>query len=343
MVGGGMTGCVAACRLATAGRGSCCSRPSRIGRGSTAASTALLMQEPDVDFARPRRPLRRASTARSGEPAGMRCRPCARTSPARQAAPRSLRCRRSTSRVDETRCARCERQRRRGTGPGSAPVARRGGAAAPSPASTAPAPSSPRGNAQVDPYRACLGLRRRGEPAGARLFEHSAVRRIRTRARPAWKSITDRGEVRARWAIVATGYATPEFKPLAGRFRMVEHLRHRDAAAARAGAAPHRPRRRDAVGHRAALSLPALDRRPSPAVRRPRSSAAAGSAAGDADATAWSSSPRFPGPLSGRRRISRPTTPGRACSRRRRTGCPTSARTAAIRGSCSRSATAATA
>src|SRR5688572_9881910 len=50
IVGGGITGCVAAHRLATAGLRVVVLEAQRIGRGSTAASTALLMQEPDVDF-----------------------------------------------------------------------------------------------------------------------------------------------------------------------------------------------------------------------------------------------------------------------------------------------------
>ena len=71
----------------------------------------------------------------------------------------------------------------------------------------------------MNPYRACLAFAGAASRSGARLHEHSAVRRIRTEPGGV-VVITDRGEVRARWAIVATGYATPEFKPLAGRFRM---------------------------------------------------------------------------------------------------------------------------
>src|SRR5687768_8166688 len=50
IVGGGITGCVAAYRLAASGLRVVVLEARRIGRGSTAASTALLMQEPDVDF-----------------------------------------------------------------------------------------------------------------------------------------------------------------------------------------------------------------------------------------------------------------------------------------------------
>ena len=48
--GGGFTGCLAACLFADAGLRVVLLEAQRIGRGSTAASTALLMHEPDVDF-----------------------------------------------------------------------------------------------------------------------------------------------------------------------------------------------------------------------------------------------------------------------------------------------------
>jgi glycine/D-amino acid oxidase-like deaminating enzyme len=50
IIGGGITGCVAAHRLATRGLSVVVLDAGKVGRGSTSASTALLMQEPDVDF-----------------------------------------------------------------------------------------------------------------------------------------------------------------------------------------------------------------------------------------------------------------------------------------------------
>lgn len=50
ILGGGVTGAIAAWRLATAGLRVAVLEAGRVGRGSTAASTALLMQEPDEDF-----------------------------------------------------------------------------------------------------------------------------------------------------------------------------------------------------------------------------------------------------------------------------------------------------
>ena len=77
------------------------------------------------------------------------------------------------------------------------------------------------GNAQIDPVRACLGLSDAAERAGALLFEHTPVGRMRGDRRGIDVEV-GRRRVRASWAIVATGYATPPFKPLAARFRMVD-------------------------------------------------------------------------------------------------------------------------
>jgi glycine/D-amino acid oxidase-like deaminating enzyme len=75
------------------------------------------------------------------------------------------------------------------------------------------------GNALVDPYRACIGVAESAVDAGARIFEHSPVERV-SGGRTGVRVALDRGDVLADWAIIATGYATSEFKPLAGRFRM---------------------------------------------------------------------------------------------------------------------------
>jgi len=50
ILGGGVTGAIAAWRLAAAGVRVAVLEAGRVGRGSTAPSTALLMQEPDEDF-----------------------------------------------------------------------------------------------------------------------------------------------------------------------------------------------------------------------------------------------------------------------------------------------------
>src|SRR4051812_2830897 len=50
VMGGGITGAAAAWRFADAGIRVAVVEAQRVGRGSTAASTALLMQEPDEDL-----------------------------------------------------------------------------------------------------------------------------------------------------------------------------------------------------------------------------------------------------------------------------------------------------
>src|SRR5204863_342543 len=71
-----------------------------------------------------------------------------------------------------------------------------------------------------------LGVRKRrhtrgAERRGARIFEGSPVRRIQRHSHGVTVS-TASGRVRADVVLVATGYATPEFKPLAGRFKMLQ-------------------------------------------------------------------------------------------------------------------------
>jgi glycine/D-amino acid oxidase-like deaminating enzyme len=76
------------------------------------------------------------------------------------------------------------------------------------------------GNAQVDPYAACIGFLHAAARRGALVFERSRVNRIaRSKGRVALTTL--RGSVRANRVVIATGYATPYFKPLAGRFRLL--------------------------------------------------------------------------------------------------------------------------
>jgi len=76
-----------------------------------------------------------------------------------------------------------------------------------------------KGSAQFDPYRACVGLLRAASAAGADVFERSKVRRIE-QADGVVRITTRNGTLHAQRVVIATGYATPQFRPLAGRFRM---------------------------------------------------------------------------------------------------------------------------
>ncbi len=73
------------------------------------------------------------------------------------------------------------------------------------------------GNASVDPYRATLGLAKAAAARGAKIFEQSAVTRIRPRRRTV-DIRTEGGVVTAGKVVVATGYPIDDFKPLRRRF-----------------------------------------------------------------------------------------------------------------------------
>lgn len=219
VIGGGITGCVSALLFARAGLRVVLLEAKRVGRGSTAASTALLMQEPDVDFrdlsarhggAHARRVWLRGARSLRGLTALLRR---GRIDASLEVLPSVYWTRDSTIAKDLRR----ELARRRDAGLSGAwlsteALQRATGVAGAGGILT-------RGNAQVDPYKACIGIAALARDAGARLFEHSAVRRVRG-SRQGVHVVLDRGEVRADWALIATGYATAEFKPLAGRFRM---------------------------------------------------------------------------------------------------------------------------
>lgn len=75
------------------------------------------------------------------------------------------------------------------------------------------------GNARLNPVKACRGLLRAAVRKGARVFEESEVRRVR----PAGSGVRlycPHGTIDAKQVVIATGYATKFFRPLAGRFRM---------------------------------------------------------------------------------------------------------------------------
>ena len=219
IVGGGVTGCAAALLFARAGVRAILVESKEIGRGSTAASTALLMQEPDADFgdlARRYGPAaaRRMWRSSSGAVGSMRRLLSDLHAPAVHGLPsvyytatphhaRRMRHEVSLRRRAGFPCRWLEPDQLRRT----AGLEAHGAILTP-------------GNAQVDPYRACLAFARGAEREGARLFEHSKVQSIEATG----DGVTVRlrgGAINAGWAIIATGYATPEFEPLLARFRMM--------------------------------------------------------------------------------------------------------------------------
>jgi glycine/D-amino acid oxidase-like deaminating enzyme len=69
------------------------------------------------------------------------------------------------------------------------------------------------GGARLDPYRACLGLAKAAAARGARVFEHSAVTRVRW-GRAGVEVETRRAPIAARAVVIATAGTVPLFKPL---------------------------------------------------------------------------------------------------------------------------------
>ena len=219
VVGAGITGCLAAHAFATAGLSVMVLEAARVGRGSTAASTALLMQEPDVDFrelstrygtAQAREVWRSSSESVRGLVNLIRRLRIA-------AALRDVPSVYWTSRADAAVDLQRELRSRHAAGISGrwmtpAMLKRHLGVDGAGGILT-------RGNAEVDPYRACLGLAERLTRIGVQIRERTPVRRLSGSTSGVHVEL-DRGEVDAAWAVIATGYATPEFKPLVGRFRM---------------------------------------------------------------------------------------------------------------------------
>jgi len=231
IVGGGITGAIAALRFAEAGVDAIVLEAGVIGRGSTAASSALLLQEPDTGLA--------ALSERYGRARATRIwrlsRDAARDLIAlleRLPAPTAT-ARRDTiyyttdadgvASLQREYAARC---RAGFEATWLTPRALRVDAGIP-----ARAGIRTHGNAACDPLRACEAVMREAARTGARVFERSTVRRIESRRGAAGaRGVGGSGGVRiragdgvveARQVVIATGYATRQFRPLAGRFHLV--------------------------------------------------------------------------------------------------------------------------
>jgi glycine/D-amino acid oxidase-like deaminating enzyme len=175
VIGGGVTGAAVAWRFAEAGVNVVLIEGRRIGRGSTAASTALLMQEPDEDFTALAQRYGRARALRiwelSREATHEFTAALARLGISCDLQPRDSVYYATTAR--HARELRCEHRMRVRAGMRAAWL--EGAALRRTIGFDATAAIRTRGNAQVDPYRACIGLMRAAVGAGARVFERSPV------------------------------------------------------------------------------------------------------------------------------------------------------------------------
>jgi len=219
IVGGGMTGALVAHAFASAGISTVLLEGGLVGRGSTAASSALLLQEPDLELTE----LARRYGLRKSRRIWQMSRESVHDLVALLTRLRTacdLQVRDAVYyAADTAAAARLRREwafrTRAGFDAqwlGPEALRRLTGIAGRGAIRT-------QRNAQFDPYRASLGILRAAAAAGARVFERSRVQRIQV----------DNGHVRIRTrdgvvtadrVVIATGYATPAFRPLAGRFRM---------------------------------------------------------------------------------------------------------------------------
>jgi glycine/D-amino acid oxidase-like deaminating enzyme len=221
IIGAGLTGAAIALAFAEAGVSVIVLEGTRVARGSTAASSALLLQEPDCGLGE----LERRYGARRARRVWALSRDAVlglidtirrhriecdlrerdsiflTTDPARVAALRLESDRRSRAGFESEWLTPSRLQAEAGLSGRGAIRTSIGG--------------------QCDPFRACLGLLHAASRHRARVFEDTRVVRIDRSAHGA-RVQTNRGVVSARQVIVATGYATAEFRPLLGRFRLKE-------------------------------------------------------------------------------------------------------------------------
>jgi glycine/D-amino acid oxidase-like deaminating enzyme len=219
IVGGGLTGAMTAEAFTRAGARVAVLEAARIGHGSTAASTALLLQEPDYDLEALAERYGRRAARRIWKLSSDAARDFIRTIH-RLGIACELRKRDSlyyTLDEDRARALQRELRRRRAAGLGGTwldpdsleRVSGIHGAGA----------IRTRGNAQLNPLLACAGLIRAAAAQGAGVFERTTINRIRARPEGV-RLYSKHGSIDAQQVVIATGYATRYFRPLAGRFKM---------------------------------------------------------------------------------------------------------------------------
>ncbi|HYB93673.1 MAG TPA: FAD-binding oxidoreductase [Vicinamibacterales bacterium] len=219
IVGGGMTGAMVAQAFVRAGASVAIIEAARVGHGSTAASTALLLQEPDYDLHDLTKKYGARRARRIWELGAAATRDFIDTI-------RSLRIKCDLLERDSiyytlgaARAQRLRREldRRHAAGLGGEWLDR--GELRRQSAIDGAGAIRTHGNAQLNPLRACLGLIVAAAKRGALVFERSTVTRI-ARTRFGVRVHGEHGSVDAARVVIATGYATKYFKPLAGRFKM---------------------------------------------------------------------------------------------------------------------------
>ena len=219
IVGGGMTGAMCAEAFTRHGVRTMLVEAARLGQGSTVASTALLLQEPDYDLEALARKYGRRAATRIWKLSEAAARDFIET-----IARLKIRCDLSERdsfyyTLDEGRARLLQRELRQrhkaglgGRWVDAAALRRATGIRGAGAIRTS-------GNALLDPLKACLGLIDASARRGAAIFERSTISRIRQRE-DGVRLYAPAGTIDAKQVVIATGYATRAFRPLAGRFRM---------------------------------------------------------------------------------------------------------------------------
>ena len=217
IVGGGITGAGIAHVFAEAGLQVVLIESGRVGRGSTAASTALLMQETDETLGALQQRYGRACGNRIWRLSHDATRELVKTLRRLRVPVDERETIYYTAAANAVAALRRECERRRHAGFSASWMSPEALLSATGVEGAGAITSH--GNARCDPYLSCLALLESAARRGARVFERSRATGIdQTSAGVTVR--TARGRISAARVIIATGYATPGFKPLAGRFRM---------------------------------------------------------------------------------------------------------------------------
>jgi glycine/D-amino acid oxidase-like deaminating enzyme len=217
IVGGGLTGCACAAAFASAGIDVVLLEAERIGVASTAASAGFLRQDLDASFQQSAaahglraarhvwQGFRRASLdfAAALRRFGIRA----------DLAPQDL-IHVTRAGGDAVRQLRREHQARRDAGLDGSWLNARGIAAE---AGIAVAGGIRTKGDALDPYRACVGLAAAAAARGARIHEHTPVRRVRA-GRKTVQVRTATGEITAEAVVMATGSLIDDVKALRRHF-----------------------------------------------------------------------------------------------------------------------------
>jgi glycine/D-amino acid oxidase-like deaminating enzyme len=219
IVGGGITGAICTYVFAEAGLRVALVESKTVAHGSTVASTALLMQEPDRDFIGLAKRFGSKNTREIWKSLARATRDLPKAIRGLNLNVDLCECNSVYFTLDPDRVKGLRREfdRRKAAGlPGrwvsAAAVYRMTGLRVQAAIATP-------GNAQMNPVRACDGFLAAAAARGAKIFERSPARGVKS-ADAGVVVRTAGGTISATRVLVATGYATSDFRGLVGRFRL---------------------------------------------------------------------------------------------------------------------------